>query len=132
VSGHLVRNRVLLVSLVCLAAAVFAQPAWSAAQAVAPPNLTASQTKTAVACKKLSQKRVRCTMALKGGAAISGTVSMRIKRGTVVVARGHGQLKRGKATLTMHVLAPMTAGSYTVTMVITKATIRAKKVLTLG
>jgi hypothetical protein len=56
---------------------------------------------------------------------------MRIKRGTVVVARGHGQLKRGKATLTMHV-APMTAGSYTVTMVITKATIRAKKVLTLG
>jgi hypothetical protein len=47
------------------------------------------------------------------------------------VAVGHGRLRHGKATLTMRVPRPITRGRYTVTMVITRATIRAKKVLQL-
>jgi hypothetical protein len=71
-------------------------------------------------------------MAIKGGAGISGLVAMRISHAPTVVARGHGKLRHGKATLTMHVLKPMTAGNYTVNTVITRATIRAKKVLKLS
>lgn len=62
-------------------------------------------------------------MTIKGGAGISGTVAMRITQRKLLVARGHGVVKRGKASLTMHLLRQMTPGSYTVTMVITlKAT----------
>jgi hypothetical protein len=145
------RKRALPVSLVCLAVAVFAAPAWGATAhfstvariaagagksgakppAGTPSGLGASKTKAAVACKKRSAKRIRCTMAIKGGAGISGLVAMRISRAGTVVARGNGKLRHGKATLTMHVLKPMTAGNYTVNMVITRATIRAKKVLKL-
>jgi hypothetical protein len=78
-----------------------------------------SNTKANVACKRLSQNWIRCTMTLKGGATISGTVTMKIRRGRLVVALGQGRITRGTATLTMRVLHQMTPGLYTVTMVIT-------------
>ncbi|MGN6168050.1 MAG: hypothetical protein ACTHQQ_07730 [Solirubrobacteraceae bacterium] len=59
---------------------------------------------------------VRCVMTIKRGAAIKGTVTMRITRGKVVFARGHGRIQHGKATLTMRLLRRMPPGRYTVTM----------------
>jgi hypothetical protein len=44
---------------------------------------------------------------------------MRITRGKLVVALGHGRVTRGEATLTMRVLHQMTPGQYTVAMVLT-------------
>jgi hypothetical protein len=44
---------------------------------------------------------------------------MRITRGKLVVAVGHGRVTRGEATLTMRVLHRMTPGQYTVAMVLT-------------
>jgi hypothetical protein len=44
---------------------------------------------------------------------------MRITRGKLVVAVGHGRVTRGEATLTMRVLHRMTPGQYTVAMVVT-------------
>jgi hypothetical protein len=58
-------------------------------------------------------------MTLKGGAGISGTVKMRISRGKLLVAVGHGRVTRGKAILTMRVLHRMTSGRYAVSMVVT-------------
>ena len=78
-----------------------------------------SMTNATVACKRLLHNQIRCTMTIKGGAGISGTVAMRITRGKLVVALGHGRLRRGRATLTMRVLRRMTTGSYTVTMIVT-------------
>ena len=81
-----------------------------------------SGTKASVACKQLQAGRVRCTMTIKGGAGISGTVTMRITRGKLLVALGRGSVTRGKATLTMRVLRRMTPGRYTVAMVVTLKT----------
>jgi hypothetical protein len=44
---------------------------------------------------------------------------MRITRGELVVALGHGRVTLGEATLTMRVLHQMTPGLYTVAMVLT-------------
>jgi hypothetical protein len=124
------RSFALLAVLACIAVAAFASPALGAAK---PPGMKPpSKTTANVSCKKLSSKKMRCTMSLKGGAGISGKVTMRITRGKLLVAVGHGRLRNGKATLTMSVLRPITKGRYTVSMVITDATIKAKKVLNLG
>jgi hypothetical protein len=62
-------------------------------------------------------------MTVKGGSGLSGTVTMRITRGKLVVALGYGSVTRGEATLTMRVLHRMTPGRYAVAMVVTlKAT----------
>jgi hypothetical protein len=58
-------------------------------------------------------------MTLKGGGGLSGSVTMRITRGRLLVAVGSGRVADGKATLTMRVLRPMRAGRYTVAMVVT-------------
>jgi hypothetical protein len=58
-------------------------------------------------------------MTLKGGAGIGGTVKMRISRGKLLVAVGHGRVTRGKATLTMRLLHRMMPARYTVSMVVT-------------
>jgi hypothetical protein len=121
------RSLGLLALLCCVVVAAFASPALGATK---PPG--ASKTTANVSCKKLANKKIRCTMTLKGGAGISGQVTMRITRGKLLVAVGHGRLKNGKATLTMSVLHKMTKGRYTVSMVITHATIKATKVLNLG
>jgi hypothetical protein len=76
-------------------------------------------TNTSVSCKRPDRGRLRCVMTIKGGSGLSGTVTMRITRGNLLVAVGHGAVTRGKATLTMRVLHPMTAGRYTVDMVVT-------------
>jgi hypothetical protein len=67
-------------------------------------------------------------MTIKGGSGLSGTVSMRITRGRLVVAIGHGSVTRGNATLTMQVLHRMTPAQYTAEMVVT---LSARKVLRL-
>ncbi len=97
-----------------------------------PGNRNSSKTTASVSCKRPRHNKFRCTMEIRRGAGISGIVAMRITRGRLVVARGHGHLRRGKATLTMRVLRPMTPGRYTVTMVVTRATIKAKMVLRLS
>jgi len=51
---------------------------------------------------------------------------MRITRGKLVEALGHGRVTRGEATLTMRVLHQMTPGQYTVAMVLT---LKAKQVV---
>jgi hypothetical protein len=124
------RSFAVLAVLGCFAMAAFASPALGATKP--PSTKPPSKTTANVSCKKVATKTIRCTMTLKGGAGISGKVTMRITRGKVLVAVGHGRLKNGKATLTMTVLRPMTKGRYTVSMVITDATIKAKKVLNLG
>ena len=83
-----------------------------------------SGTKATVACKRLQATHVRCTMTIKGGAGITGTLTMRITRGNLLVALGRGSVTRGKATLIMHVLHRMTPGRYTVAMVVTVNTTR--------
>jgi len=108
----------------CLALAVLAQPALANSG-----NRKPAGTNATVACKRLHPDHVRCTMTIKGGAGISGTVKMRITRGKVLVALGRGKVTRGKATLTMRVLQRMTPGKYTVTMAVT---LNATRVLRLG
>ena len=78
-----------------------------------------SGTNASVACKRPHADRIRCTMTIRGGAGISGTVRMRLARGNLLVALGQGRVTRGKATLAMRVLHPMTPGRYTVKMVLT-------------
>jgi hypothetical protein len=68
-------------------------------------------------------------MTLMGGGGLSGTVTMRVTRGKLVFALGHGRVTRGMATLTMRVLHRMTSGDYTVAMVLV---LDARKVLRLG
>jgi len=121
-------GRLLLAVLACAAVGAVAQPALGATSATRTP----SKTKAAVACKRVQTNNLRCTMKIKGGAGISGKVTMRIARGKVLFAVGHGRLTGGRATLTMRVLRKITRGRYTVSMVITQATINATKVLTLG
>lgn len=132
--GHVGYRIGLPMAFACLAVAAFAPSA--AGAAMQPGGATGSQpaskTKAAVACKRPSRKRMRCTMTIKGGAGISGSVAMRITTGKLVVARGHGRLTRGKATLTMRIVRRIKPGRrYTVSMVVTRATIRAKMVLRL-
>lgn len=78
-----------------------------------------SGTKATVACERLHFDHIRCTMTIKGGAGISGTVSMRITRGKLTVAFGRGDITRGKVTLTMRLLHRMTPGRNTVAMLVT-------------
>jgi len=68
-------------------------------------------------------------MRLTGGGGLSGTVTMRVTRGKLVFALGHGRVTRGTAKLTMRLLHRMTSGEYTVAMVLT---LHASKVLRLG
>jgi hypothetical protein len=103
--------------MACCVIGALALPAPVAASAVRMKP--ASGTKMNAACKRLHSNHLRCTMSIKGGARINGTVTMRITRGTLLVASGRGRLSGGKATLTMRVLHRMTAGSYTVSMVVT-------------
>jgi len=67
-------------------------------------------------------------MTITGASGLSGTVTMRITHGKLVVALGHGSVTRGKATLTMRVFHRMTPDQYTVEMVVT---LNATKVLAL-
>src|SRR5262249_34560867 len=119
-SRHLARTRILPALAACVALGL-AHPTPGLTQPSSPSrsSQSSSGTKATVACRRLSAKHIRCTMALKGGAAISGTVSMRISRGKQLIAVGQGRVTRGKATLTMHLLSPMTRGGYTVAMVVT-------------
>jgi hypothetical protein len=55
---------------------------------------------------------------------------MRITRGKLVVAVGHGRVRRGEATLTMRMLHPMTPGQYTVAMVLTLNTTQVVRIPT--
>jgi len=108
----------------CLAMSVLAGPASAAAR---PAKTTGS-----ISCKRKPGLVMRCSMAIRGGAGISGIVTMRITSGTVVVATGHGRLTGGRATLTMRLRAPLTRGDYKVAMKITHATINATMVLRVG
>ena len=120
-------SRALLTIIVCLAIATVAQPASAVAQSShgSQPSPgpagsgSPSGTNASVACKRLQADQVRCTMTVKGGPGISGTVRMRLARGKLLVALGSGRVTRGKATLTMRLLHPMTPGRYTVKMVLT-------------
>jgi hypothetical protein len=141
--SHLIFGRALPAVIVSLAIAGLAQPASgettvyrspaaratvSQLAATSPGSQSGSRTNAAVACKTLHKGHVRCTMTIKGGAGISGTVTMRIMRGNLLVARGAGRVRHGKATLTMRVLRRMTPGRYTVAMVLT---IKVERVLQL-
>jgi hypothetical protein len=92
-------------------------------------NPSMSGTSVSVACMRPSRSRIRCTMTIRGGAGISGTVRMRITRRKLLVALGHGRIRHGTAALTMRVLHRMSRGRYTVAMVLT---IQSTRVLLLG
>jgi hypothetical protein len=109
---NLAKSCALPTLITCLAIAILAQPA----SALGSTGRKTSG--TSVACKRLHAGHIRCTMTVKRGAGISGTVTMRVSRGKVVFALGHGRVVRGKATLTMRVLHKMKPGRYTVAMVI--------------
>ena len=116
------RSFMLPIVIACFGIAVLAPPA------LAQQGPSHPATKAKVACKKLHAKHLRCTMTIKRGAGINGTVKMFVRRGKLLVARGHGRVKRGKATLTMRLLHRMPPGRYNVTMVVT---LHSKKVLRL-
>lgn len=122
---NLAKSYVLPALIACLAAAVLAAPA-SAQGSMG--GMGSSGAKASVACKRLHAGHIRCTMTVRRGAGISGTVRMRVSRGNVVFAVGNGRVVRGKATLTMRVLHKMKPGRYTVAMVIR---VNATKVLRL-
>jgi hypothetical protein len=71
-------------------------------------------------------------MTIKGGSGLSGTVTMRITRGKLVVALGQGRVTRGTATLTMRLLQRMTPGQYTVSMVVTLNATQVLRIPTTG
>ena len=125
--SHLSAARALPAAVASLAIGALAGPASAQAAAAAgqrPPGSNAT-----VSCTRLDPGHIRCAMAVKGGGGLSGTVTMRVTRGQLVLAVGHGRITRGQATLTMRVLHPMTPGHYTVAMVLT---LSARRVLRLG
>jgi hypothetical protein len=120
--GKSVHGRVFPVLAACFATAGLAPLAWGATtppRPGSPGRQSASGTKATVACQKPRDHKIRCMMTIKGGATINGAISMRITRGSLVVAVGQGRVGRGKATLTMRVLHQMTSGKYNVAMTVT-------------
>jgi hypothetical protein len=115
--SHLFRGRALPAAVACLTIGALAGIA--SANAVSAIGQSPSGTNATVSCTRLNPSHVRCVMTVKGGSGLSGTVRMRITRGKLVVAIGHGRVTRGKATLTMRVLHQMTPGPYTVAMGVT-------------
>ena len=97
--------------------------------ALAQPVSAQTGTNATVGCKRLHARHIRCTMTIQDGGGISGTVRMRVKRGTLVVAHGEGRVRRGTATLVMRVVHRMTPGPYRVAMVLT---ITANRVVVVG
>ena len=124
--SHALRSPALAAAVACLAIAALAGPALAGAPSGV--GQSPSGTNTSVSCQRLDPGHVRCVMTITGGSGLSGTVTMRITRGKLVMALGHGSVTRGKATLTMRVLHRMTPGQYTVEMLVT---LNATKVLRL-
>src|SRR5262249_33122608 len=120
------RYRALPGALACLAIGALAGSA--SAKAASAVSQSPTRTNATVSCTRLHPGHIRCVMTVKGGGGLSGTVTMRITRGKLVGALGHGRVTRGRATLTMRVLHRMTPGQYTVAMVVT---LHARKVLRL-
>jgi hypothetical protein len=128
--SHVARSGASLAAVACLALAAGAGTATAGIATAGTTTARPTQgSKAKVACKRLHHNLIRCSMTLKSAAGISGTVSMRITRGRLVVAVGNGRVNRGKATLTMRLLRPMPRGRYTVTMTIR---VNARMVLRLG
>ena len=125
--SHLFRRRALPAAVACLAIGVLAGPA--SVEAVPAGSQSPPGTNAAVSCTRLDPGHIRCVMRLTGGGGLSGTVTMRVTRGKLVFALGHGRVTRGTAKLTMRLLHRMTSGEYTVAMVLT---LHASKVLRLG
>jgi hypothetical protein len=115
--SHLFRGRVLPAAAACLATGALAGPA--PANAAPAIGQSPSGTNATASCTQLDAGHVRCMMTIKGGSGLSGTVTMRITRGKLVVALGQGRVTRGTAMLTMRLLRRMTPGQYTVSMVVT-------------
>jgi hypothetical protein len=124
--SQLSRGRALRVAVACFAIGVLAGPA--SAKAASAVSQSPSGTNATVSCARLHPGQIRCVMTVQGGAGLSGTVTMRITRGKLVVALGRGRVTRGKATLVMRVLHRMTPGQYTVAMVVT---LNARRVLSI-
>ena len=126
--SHLFRGRALPAAVACLAIGVLAGiPSANAASAI---GQSPSGTNATVSCTRLDPGHVRCVMTVKGGSGLSGTVRMRITRGKLVVAIGHGRVTRGEATLAMRVLHQMTPGQYTVAMIVTLNTTQVVRIPT--
>jgi hypothetical protein len=115
--GHLFGSRAVGVVAACLAVGALAGP--ELAGAAPPVAQRPSGANAAVSCKRLHHGHLRCSMTIKDGGGLSGTVTMRITRGKLVVAVGRGRIANGTAALTMRVLHRMTPGRYTVAMVLT-------------
>ncbi len=123
---NLFRGRALPAAVACLTIGALAGPV--SATAAPPVSQRPSGTNATVSCTRLNPGQIRCLMTIKGGAGLSGTVTMRVTRGKLLVAFGHGHVTRGKAILRMRVLHRMTPAQYTVAMVVT---LNASKVLSL-
>ena len=126
--SHLFRGRALPAAVACLTIGALAGIA--SANAASAIGQSPSGTNATVSCTRLDPGHVRCVMTVKGGSGLSGTVRMRITRGKLVVAIGHGRVTRGEATLTMRVLHQMTPGQYTVAMIVTLNTTQVVRIPT--
>jgi hypothetical protein len=124
--SHLLPRRALAAALASLPIGALGGAA--SAQAASAVSQGPSGANASVSCTPLPTGQIRCMMTLKGGGGLSGTVTMRITRGKLLVALGQGRVSDGKAALTMRVLHRMTQGQYTVAMVVT---LNATKVLSL-
>ena len=125
-----------LAALACLSLGALALPASGEAKTGAGAGSTpgmgggrpSSSRNAKVACTPIHSRHLRCTMTIKGGSGISGTVTMRVSRAGVLFASGRGHVASGSAVVTMRVLHPMKPAAYTVKMVIR---VHAAKVLRL-
>ena len=78
--------------------------------------------KAKVSCRLAGAKRalVACNIAFGELPSPHGTVRVRITRGGVIVALGHGRVREGKASVTMRRLNAVSSGAWQVTLVLSQ------------
>lgn len=73
-----------------------------------------------VSCRLARGGRIACRVAFPQLPAPNGTVRIRITRGGIVVALGHGRVRNGKASITMRRLNVVPSGAWRITLVLSQ------------
>jgi hypothetical protein len=73
-----------------------------------------------VKCKPGDHRSITCAVRFGKAKKLNGTVRMRIASGTRVIALGHGRVRHGKATVSLHVRRSVPRGKLTITVVLSR------------
>jgi len=76
--------------------------------------------KAKVTCRLVGGPGIRCAVRFPSGAQTKGTLGIRVTRGASVVGLGHGRVRKGKATITMHELQQVSTGAWRATLVLAR------------